>query len=283
MKTSNAMQLKARIKARAKETNVSPQLMMQDYMLERLLERLSCSQWRDMVIVKGGMLISSFIGVESRVTKDLDTTIRGFTLTHESAERAFSEMCAIDVDDDITFEYVRTEDIRDTDEYPGIRVFLKANYAPMSVSLSVDVTTGDVITPDAIAYEYPLSFDDYSIPLMAYPLPTCMAEKLETVISRGILNTRPRDYYDIYMLYKMCGGELDPATLSNALQATAEKRGSSEGMRHFAEVMSAVAADEEMLTRWKGYGREYSYVGDITLQDACNAVVEIMNRLESVK
>lgn len=283
MKTSNAMQLKARIKARAKEANVSPQLMMQDYMLERLLERLSRSQWRDMVVLKGGMLISSLIGVESRVTKDLDTTIRGFTLTHESAERAFSEICVIDVDDGVTFEYVRTEDIRDTDEYPGIRVFLKANYAPMSVSLSVDVTTGDAITPDAIEYEYPLSFDDHSIPLMAYPLPTCMAEKLETVISRGVMNTRPRDYYDIYMLQKTRGDELDSGTLSEALQATAEKRGSAEDMGRFAKVMSDVAADEGMLVRWKGYGKEYSYVGDITLQDACNAVVGIMSQLELVK
>jgi predicted nucleotidyltransferase component of viral defense system len=236
-----------------------------------------------MVVLKGGMLISSLIGVESRVTKDLDTTIRGFTLTHESAERAFSEICAIDVDDGVTFEYVRTEDIRDTDEYPGIRVFLKANYAPMSVSLSVDMTTGDAITPDVIEYEYPLSFDDYSIPLMAYPLPTCMAEKLETVISRGVTNTRPRDYYDIYMLQKTRGDELDSGTLSEALQATAEKRGSTEDMGRFAKVMSDVAEDDGMLARWKGYGRDYSYVGDITLQDACDAVVEIMGQLELVK
>ena len=126
MKTTNAMQLKAKIKNRAKRSGVSPQLLMQDYLLERLLERVSKSQWRDYVVVKGGMLIASFIGVDSRVTKDLDTTIQGFALTHESAERAFREIASIEVDDDIAFEFLRTEDIRETDEYPGIRVFLSA-------------------------------------------------------------------------------------------------------------------------------------------------------------
>ena len=279
MKTSNAMQLKALVKARAKKANVSPQLMMQDYMLERLLERISLSKWRDQVIVKGGMLISSLIGVESRVTKDLDTTIRGFALTHDSAERAFRDICAIGVDDDLAFEYVRTEDIRETDDYPGIRVFLKANYAPMSVSLSVDVTTGDAITPDAIEYEYPLSFDDYSIRLMAYPLTTCMAEKLETVVSRGVVNTRLRDYYDIYMLWKVRRDELTLETLSAALKATAAKRGSLVELGSCSDMMKAVARDGIMLERWKAYAQDYSYVGELALQDACNAVDEIMSSL----
>lgn len=279
MKTSNAMQLKARIKARAKEVGVSPQLMMQDYMLERLLERISLSKWRDQVVVKGGMLISSFVGVNSRVTKDLDTTVRGFTLTHESVERAFRDICATDVADDLVFEFIRTEDIRETDDYPGIRVFLKANYAPMSVPVSVDVTTGDAITPDAVEYEYPLSFDDHSIQLMIYPLATCMAEKLETVISRGITNTRPRDFYDIYMLWETRRNELSTSTLAEALRATTARRGSSDEVKLYSEVMQRVSGDESMLARWRAYAEDYSYVKDISLQDSCDVVVEIMSIL----
>lgn len=157
------MQLKARVNARAREAGIPPQAMMQNYLLERLLERLSLSLCRDRVVVKGGMLISSLVGVASRTTMDLDTTVRGFTLTHESAARVFREICAVEADDDWAFEVVRTEDIRETDDYPGIRVHLVAKYPPMAVPLTVDVTTGDRITPGAVAYEWSLLFDDRSI------------------------------------------------------------------------------------------------------------------------
>lgn len=154
------MQLKALISNKAKAAGVSPQLMLQNYMLERLIDRISRSSWRDCIIVKGGMLIGSLIGVDRRTTKDLDTTVRGFTLTHSKAAEVFGEICAIDAEDDLSFELLRTDDIRETDEYPGIRVFLRACYDPLAVPLTVDVTTGDKITPGAIAYEYPFVFDE---------------------------------------------------------------------------------------------------------------------------
>ena len=191
MRTKNAMQLKARINNMAKEAGIPAQAMMQSYLLERLLERLAESPWRDNVVIKGGVLISSLVGVSSRTTMDLDTTVRGFDLTHESAERAFREIAAVQADDDWEFEFDRTEDIRETDDYPGIRGHLKANYAPMSVPLTVDVTTGDRITPEAVEYSYPLLFGEGEITLMAYPVETVLAEKLETVVTRGVANTRP--------------------------------------------------------------------------------------------
>ncbi|WP_282742497.1 nucleotidyl transferase AbiEii/AbiGii toxin family protein, partial [Olsenella uli] len=132
MRTKNAMQLKARINARAKNVGISAQSMMQNYLFERFLERLSKSKWRSNVVIKGGMLISSLVGVASRTTMDLDTTITGFTLTHESAEKVFREVAAVSVDDDWSFEFDRTEDIREADDYPGIRIHLKAIYPPMS-------------------------------------------------------------------------------------------------------------------------------------------------------
>ena len=156
MRTKNAMQLKAYIRNRAKAEGVPPQLLMQNYLIERLLERISLSRWRDDVVVKGGMLISSLVGVDRRSTKDLDTTVRGFPLTHENAERAFREIAAVEADDDFSFEFVRTEDIRETDDYQGIRVHLLANYEKMSSPVAVDVTTGDRITPEAIEFRYPL-------------------------------------------------------------------------------------------------------------------------------
>lgn len=280
MKTKNAMQLKALIRNRAKEESVPPQLIMQNYLLERLLERISLSPWREHIVVKGGMLISSLIGVDKRSTKDLDTTVRGLELTHENAEAAFREIVSINADDDFNFEFLRTEDIRETDDYPGLRVHLIANYEKISVPVTIDVTTGDKITPEAIEYSYSLMFDNRSIPLMAYPLETVLAEKLETVISRDVGNTRPRDYYDLHMLWTTRRSEISMKTLSAALEATAKKRGTFSSMANYREVMERVAADVGMLGLWSTYARKYPYVGTLELKDACEAVIDIMKAID---
>lgn len=280
MKTKNAMQLKALIRNRAQAARVTPQLMMQGYLLERLLERISLSSWRDYIVIKGGMLISSLVGEGRRSTKDLDTTVRGLPLTHENAERAFREIISIDASDDFVFEFERTEDIREADKYAGIRVHLRAIYGKMASSLAVDVTTGDRITPSAIEYHYPLMFEDRSIALLAYPLATILAEKLETVISRDIGTTRLRDYYDLHMLWALRHDEVNLITLRDALTATASHRGTLEDMGSYREVMARVAADTTMLGQWAAYARRYSYVGDLSLAEACNTVVRIMEAMD---
>ena len=198
MITKNPMQLKAYIKKKAAEKHISAQLVMQNYMLERLLERISLSPYKHNFIIKGGFLVSAIVGLDTRATMDLDTTIKGFTLTHEAILSIFKDVCAVQIDDDVQFEVVGVADIRETDDYPGIRVSLKANYPPISVPLTVDVTTGDMITPREIEYTFSMLFDDRTISVLAYNLETVLAEKLETVLSRNIANTRPRDYYDIY-------------------------------------------------------------------------------------
>lgn len=279
MKTTNAMQLKAIIKNRARRSDISPQLLMQDYLLERLLERISKSQWRDYVVVKGGMLIALFVGIDNRVTRDLDTTFRGFDLTHESAERAFREIVSVEVDDDIVFEFVRTEDIREAAEYPGIRVFLKALYPPMSVPITVDVTTGDAITPGAVSYSFPLTFGDYSIPLMTYPLETVLAEKIETVVSRGRANTRPRDYCDIHTPWNISRESIRIGVLRDALAATCGKRGSASTIARYDEEMNSVKGDTNMLRMWERYRREYSYARSLELAEACETVCSILKQI----
>lgn len=166
MITKNPMQLKAFIKKKAAEKNISAQLVMQNYMLERLLERISLSRYKHNFILKGGFLISAIVGLDTRATMDLDTTIKGFALTHESIREIFEifeEICAVEVADDVKFELVDISDIREGDDYPGIRASLKANYPPISVPLTVDVTTGDVITPREIEYTFSLLFDDRTI------------------------------------------------------------------------------------------------------------------------
>lgn len=279
MRTKNAMQLKARINNKAKEAGIPSQALMQTYLIERILARLAKSSWHENVVVKGGVLISSFVGVASRTTMDLDTTIRGFDLTHESAESVFREIVEIPLDDDWIFEFERTEDIRETDDYPGIRVHLKALYPPMEVPLTIDVTTGDKITPAPIDYEYSLLFDEGSIHLMAYPLETVLAEKLETVISRGVANTRPRDFYDIYMLWSLNSGNCEIETLRKALTATCEKRGSLDRMSQWERTLDEIQEDEHMLAHWEKYTRKYPYAHGITLQECCETARAIMQGL----
>ena len=283
MKTRDAAQLKARINAMAKEAGIPAQAMMQSYLLERLLERLSNSPWRNNVVIKGGVLVSSLVGVSSRTTMDLDTTVRGFDLTHESAERAFREIISVHADDDWEFAFDRTEDIRETDDYPGIRVHLRAIYAPMAIPLTVDVTTGDKITPNAVEYRYPLLFDEGEISLMAYPIETVLAEKLETIISRGIANTRPRDFYDIHVLMNTKCNCIDMNVLRDALESTCGKRGSWVTIARWANILDGVASDTTMLAQWAKYAKKNPYAAGVSLQECCATAKDVLSKVVVIK
>ena len=251
---------------------------MQKYMLERLPERISLSPYKHNFIIKGGFLVFAIVGLDTRATMDLDTTIKGFTLTHEAILSIFKDVCAIQIDDDVQFEVVGVADIRETDDYPGIRVSLKANYPPISVPLTVDVTTGDMITPREIEYTFSMLFDDRTISVLAYNLETVLAEKLETVLSRNIANTRPRDYYDIYILYALRGAECDKATLRRALERTTEKRGSSKILTQYSEIMQEIRDSDTLRRQWNKYGMEYDYAKDISFDDTCNTIYSIMQK-----
>lgn len=279
MITKNPMQLKAFIKKKAAEKNISAQLVMQNYMLERLLERISLSSYKYNFILKGGFLISSIVGLDTRATMDLDTTIKGFTLTHESIREVFREICAVEVADDVHFELAGISDIREDDDYPGIRVALKANYPPISVPLTVDVTTGDVITPREIEYTFLLLFDDRTIRILAYNLETVLAEKTETVLSRSIANTRPRDFYDIHILYALHGAECDAKTLLQALERTADKRGSRKVLEVYPDIIAEIRASKQLRGFWKKYQRDFDYAKDISFDDVCDTVQHIMDSI----
>ena len=281
MITNNPMQLKAFIKKKAAEKHISAQLVMQNYMLERLIERISLSKYKQNFIIKGGFLISAIVGLDTRTTMDLDTTIKGFNLTHESIRKIFEEICKIEIEDDVSFEVAGVSDIREGDEYPGIRVALKANYPPISVPLTVDVTTGDIITPREIEYTFSLLFDERSISILAYTLETILAEKLETVLSRGITNTRPRDYYDIYTLYRLRGDTCNERMLLLALERTANKRGSSKILEDYPDIIAKIRTSEQLRNLWAKYQRTYEYAKGIAFDDTCDVIQQVMNSLYS--
>lgn len=249
---------------------------MQNYMFERLLERISATKYQRNFILKGGFLIGAIVGLDSRTTMDLDATIKGLELSHTTIRLVFEEVCRVRLNDDLAFEITGIEDIRESDDYPGIRVGLKANYLPISAPLFVDLTTGDKITPEAIDYRLNLMFEERSIKVLAYNLETLLAEKIETVISRNIANTRPRDFYDIYTLYRLKQKYLSSDILKKAIEATATKRGSLPVIKDYKKAMQDVAANERMNGFWKKYQKDYSYAAGIHFYDICQLIIDVL-------
>lgn len=276
----NAMQLKAILKNMAKQKNISAQLVLQNYMLERLLERVSVSKYRENFILKGGFLIAAMVGLDTRATMDMDATLKGYPVNEETVQNMFEEICAIDINDDVTFSFGQIGEIREGDEYTGYRVALTANYPPMAIPLKLDITTGDKITPKEIEYSFKLLLEDRSISILAYNLETILAEKLETVITRADQNTRPRDYYDIYVLTKLQAHNINLALLKDALTATCNKRGSSEIIKRYIQIMDLVISSTIMQEQWNTYQREFDYASGINFDDTCNTVISVMKSLE---
>lgn len=275
----NAMQLKAIVKSIAEKKGISAQLVLQNYMLERFLERVSASDYQNNFIIKGGFLIASMVGLDSRATMDMDATIKRYPVSEETIQKMIEEIIKIDLDDGISFTFKNIEEIRRSDEYIGYRVALSANYSPMAVPLKLDITVGDKITPREIEYEYKLMLEDRSVYVLAYNLATILAEKLETVISRGDQNTRPRDYYDIYILMKLQAKSVDLETLAIALQATAKKRDSADIVKQYREIMEVVRNSEVMKQRWNNYRKDFDYAADIQFSETCDAVIRVMDSL----
>ena len=273
----NAMQLKARMKKLSKEKHISAQLLLQNYMMERLLERISQSRYKEYFIIKGGFLIAAMVGLDTRATMDIDATIKGYPVTEKTIKTMFEEICDIYIPDDIVFEFKHIGEIREGDEYTGYRVSVTANYAPMAVPLKLDITTGDVITPKEISFAYPMMLEDRTISVLAYNLETILAEKLETVISRSDQNTRPRDYYDIFILYRLWKNNVNMHNLQCALKATGEKRGSVNLLTEYKRIMEVVVNSEVMGKQWKKYQKDFAYASEVSFKEACNTVTRIMD------
>ena len=278
MKTKNAMQLKAVIKNKSKELNISPQLLLQNYYMECFIDRLSRSEYADRFIIKGGFLISSLVGLDNRSTMDIDTTVKNLSVNESEISKTLSYICSISADDDFTFVFDRVEPIREDDEYQGLRAFLFADYEAMRGTLTIDITTGDSIYPDVSRRKITRCFDKDALDVFSYPLETVLAEKIETIITRGILNTRPRDFYDVYILTKTQGYNAE--TLRKAIFATAEHRGTKAIME--AETNNRLAVIEnssELQSQWAKYQKKFPYAKAITYQETVNAVKEVIHEI----
>ena len=275
----NAMQLKALIKKIAKEKQLSAQVVMQNYMFERLLERISLSSYCPNFILKGGLLIASMVGIQSRATMDMDATIRNFPVNEDSIQTMFMEITEIPLNDDVNFTLGKISRIREGDEYDGYRVSLTANFLPMRIPLKLDVTTGDKITPSAIKYEYPLMFESRFLNIWSYNMETILAEKLETIISRGDQNTRLRDYYDTFILYTLKNSQLDAPLLHESLIATSKKRQSYEIMSNHREIIDQIKNNRIMQGYWNLYQKDYEYARGIDFIAICEVIEKILGQV----
>ncbi len=223
---NTSTQLKALIRNLSKEKSIQAEIILRNYMLERLLERIFLSPFRDKFILKGGMLIAAMVGIDTRSTMDMDATIRGISFTEEDLKEVLNAILACPVDDGITMSIKGFENIREESEYTGIRVSIEAIFDKTRQNMKVDITTGDMITPRAIEYSFRLLFEDRSISILAYNLETVLAEKIETIFSRGTTTTRMRDYYDVYILTTLRRQDINWNLLSDAFKNTAQKRDS---------------------------------------------------------
>ena len=269
----SSKQLKDLIRNLSKEVGIEAHVLIRKYMMERFLERVSSSKYNGSFILKGGMLVAAFVGVEARATMDIDTTIKGIPVTMVDMERTITEISNIDLEDNVKFRIKKVSEIMDEAEYSGIRFSMDALLDGAVIPLKIDISTGDLITPREIAYSYKLMFEDRTIPIMTYPIETVLAEKLETVISRSITNTRMRDFYDIHILLK--SQNIDADILALALERTAKKRGNFNLLENAESVLKVVKSDEDMKRLWDIYQKKFKYAGEYTWDEVIHSVREL--------
>ena len=251
---------------------------MQTYMLERLLERISISEYKDNFILKGGMLISSIIGIDNRPTMDMDTTIKGFKLDKENLKNILQEIIKIDIGDNIKFKIISIENIREDDDYGGLRVHLQASFDEMPIDLKIDVTTGDKITYKEINYKYNLILEKRSIEIWTYNVETIIAEKYESIIKRSILNTRIRDFYDLYMLTHLDKKNINSKMLTLAIKETSKHRGTFDIINDkniVEDVINSIQNDNFLKEQWNKYQRSYEYAKDIKYEQLIDSIIAI--------
>ena len=263
---TTARQLKDLVRNLSKKKSADAQILMRNYMMERFLERISLSEYKNQFILKGGMLVAAMVGLDARATMDLDATIKGTNVSVEDVEMIISQIISIPLDDGVSFRVKRISEIMEEADYPGVRVSMETKFDGVITPLKIDISTGDVITPREIKYKFNLMLEDRTIEVWAYNLETVLAEKLETVVSRNVTNTRMRDFYDIYILQKLYGEQLQKQVLWTALVATAKKRGTLDLIEaeDIREIFDEIESSPVMGTLWKTYQKNYSYAADIS-------------------
>lgn len=279
MSNAKAMSLKAKIRNIAKSKNIPAQVILQNYMFERFLNRLSVSEYKEKFVLKGGMLVAALVGLDNRATMDLDTTLKNLPLTPEAIEKALSEIFEIDLNDDVKFRLKSISPIREDDIYGGYRVALDAIYETIVTPMTIDVSTGDVITPNAVQFSFTGLFDDeLKFELWAYNIETVLAEKVETILRRSVFNTRPRDFYDAYIL--ITTQKFDKAVFAEALEKTIEHRGTRSQINDYMNTMTVIENSDALKKMWSNYQKQFDYAKDIGFDDVCDQIKSVLSSIK---
>ena len=277
----NSDKLKNIIYKKAHGNSDISQKFYQLFYFERILTRISISNYRGQIILKGGLLLTSIIGNDERTTKDMDATLKGIPLTKNDVEKVFNEILHIDIDDGVSFQIISIKDIRLEDEYGGFRLNILSKLDNNKTYITVELTTGDVITPREMKYNYNSIFEDKKIPIMSYPLETVLAEKFQTIVTRGLFNTRLKDFYDVYILINTKIDDLNRSNLIKAIENTFKRRETNFDLEQFNEVINDLSNDNNMNNLWNEYISKNSYAKNVKFEDTINALKEIIEILES--
>ena len=270
-------QVKGRIKRIARSSRADARTLMRIFMMERFLERMTVSKYRDNFVIKGGMLVTAMVGVSLRSTMDIDTTLRNRSLSQDDATRIVEEIMSVDLNDGVSFEIKSVTGIMDGMDYPGVRFAMNAIMGKLVTPVKIDISTGDVITPCAVEYQYKLLLDDRAINLWTYNLETILAEKLQTVLARGVLNTRMRDLYDIRVLLSVYAKDIDTEVLKRAFAATCRKRGTRHLEADGRTILAVIRDDARLNSLWASYQRKYPYAADIGYQEAMDSLRTLLS------
>ena len=276
----NSDKLNALIKNRAKGSNDVFLHLHQMFFFEHVLMRLEKSGYRDNIILKGGVLLSSIIGSDMRTTKDIDATLKSIPLNEESIRNIFEEILSIDIGDGFIFKIENIEDIRLEDEYGGYRINVYGEFDKLKTHFFIEVTTGDIITPREIKYKYNSIFEDKTINIMAYTIETIIAEKFESIISKNITTTRAKDFYDIYIIVNNHIDKVDKTTLVKAIKRTFEHRNTNFDIEYLNEIFEIIKDGISLKESFENYSKKLNYAKEVKYEDTIKAINEIINILE---
>lgn len=278
---NTAKQIKDLIRNLSRKSGADPQILIRQYMMEHLLERISLTKFRDFFILKGGMLVSSHVGVSLRSTLDMDATIKGYPLDGDALKTMIDEILSIELDDGIHYRINSIDNIHEESDYNGYRLKLTAFLDESQIPLKIDITTGDRITPKEIEFNYPMLLEKRSINIYSYNLETILAEKLETILSRSIANTRMRDYYDIYILTKIKWYSIDHDVFREAFVETCRYRGNQNIMDEADQTLARIISDSNLEQSWQIYQQRYEYAQELSFDTVCASIEKLVTLYKS--
>lgn len=269
-------QLKDKVRNISKGDNNIAKVLIRNFFMERFLERVSVSDYCNNFILKGGMLVASIIGVDMRATMDIDATVKSLPVNVYDAQRIISQICDIQLEDSVYFRITSVSNIMTDFEYPGVRMTLEATLERTRQVIKIDISTNDIITPSAVEYEYKLMFEERTISILTYNVETLLAEKMQTILARGIANTRLRDFYDVYEIMKMRASEVDKVILLKAFHATCKKRETVFSKEEISETLTMIEKDVEMDQMWERFREKNYFVGDLEWKDVLGGVLDVI-------